>query len=83
MTKALPSISEVTTALGGIQAVADLTGRTYSAAAQDNRLGKFPAHTYLVMTDALAALGKSAPASLWGMTAPQERETAEPARWPS
>lgn len=73
MLQQLTSISEVIDALGGIQAVADLTGRKYMAAAQDKRLGKFPSRTRDVMTVALAEKGKTAPASLWGMLPVQER----------
>jgi len=72
----LATTKEVFEALGGIQAVADLTGRDYSAAAQDNRLGKFPSRTYKIMTEALAAKGRRAPASLWGQVAAQDQAAA-------
>lgn len=66
----LTTTGEVVDALGGIGAVAGLTGRKYTAA--HNWLGfqKFPSNTYLVMSAALAEKGKTAPASLWGMVEP-------------
>jgi hypothetical protein len=63
----LISTKDVIDALGGISAVADLTGRKYSAASNWPNFTKFPANTYLVLTRALAARGLRAPASLWGM----------------
>ncbi len=70
----LTTTREVTAALGGTKAVAHLTGRKYSAAANwvQDRNPQFPANTYVVMSDALAVIGKSAPASLWGMKIPAE-----------
>lgn len=76
MSEILEHTSSVIDALGGIAAVAKLTGRNYGAAAQWPHAASFPSNTYVVMTGALARIGKSAPASLWGMTATQERETA-------
>ena len=63
----LTSTGDVIAALGGVQAVAHLTGREYDAAWNWKRFPHFPPDTYLVMTDALKAKGKSAPASLWRM----------------
>jgi secreted protein with Ig-like and vWFA domain len=63
----LRTTREVVDALGGIQAVADLTGRNYDAASNWPRFKTFPADTYLVMTRALTEQGKTAPASLWRM----------------
>ncbi len=70
----LNTTREVAAALGGTKAVANLTGRKYSAAANwvQDRSPQFPANTYVVMSDALAAIGKSAPASLWGMKIPED-----------
>lgn len=72
----LRTTSEVIEALGGIAAVAALTGRKYTAA--HNWLGfeKFPSNTYVALTDALAAKGKTAPASLWGMVEPAAESAA-------
>jgi hypothetical protein len=72
----LTTTREVTAALGGIKAVASLTGRKYSAAGnwvQDSK-AQFPANTYVVLNAALAAIGKSAPPSLWGMKLPEETD---------
>lgn len=73
MGKILSTTADVIEELGGIGAVASLTGRKYGAAAQWPHFSSFPSNTYIVLTDALALKGKSAPASLWGMT--QGRET--------
>lgn len=54
-------------ALGGTTEVATLTGRNYKAAWIWRTFPTFPADTYLVMTDALAKRGHSAPPSLWRM----------------
>lgn len=69
----LSTTRDVVIALGGTKAVAALTARKYSAAANwvcDS--GQFPANTYVVLNAALASVGKSAPPSLWGMKLPLE-----------
>lgn len=68
----LNTTRDVVTALGGTKAVASLTGRKYSAAANWPLAGKFPANTFVAISSALAAVGKSAPPSLWGMKIPAE-----------
>lgn len=74
----LTTTREVTAALGGTKAVARLTGRKYSAAANwilgDN--AQFPANTYVALNAALAAIGRTAPPSLWGMKIPAEETAA-------
>lgn len=69
----LTTTRAVVTALGGTKAVAGLTGSKYSAVSnwllESN--GQFPANTYVVINAALAAIGKSAPVSLWGMKIPE------------
>lgn len=70
----LTTTRDVTAALGGIKAVANLTGSKYSAAAnwvQESK-AQFPAKTFVVLSAALAAVGKSAPPSLWGMKIPED-----------
>jgi hypothetical protein len=67
----LQTTQEVIEALGGVSAVAKLTGRTYNAAHNWRSFTTFPANTYVTMTVALAAQGKTAPASLWGMVEPE------------
>ncbi len=57
---------EVIKKLGGIKAVAELTGRKYSAAGNWNRGKRFPANTYRVLYMALLDRGFRAPASMWG-----------------
>ena len=76
MGRSLNSTSDVIEALGGIGAVATLTGRKYGAAAQWPHFSSFPSNTYLVLTEALMAKGLTAPAALWGMTAPQDHAAA-------
>jgi hypothetical protein len=68
----LRTTSEVIIALGGNRPVAELTRSTHKAVSNWRGFSKFPSNTYLAMTAALAAKGKTAPASLWGM-----RESAE------
>lgn len=75
MTAELTTTSAVVTALGGFQAVADLTGRKYNAVWNWAQAQNFPPNTYLVMTEELQRLGKSAPASLWKMTEPAEAQS--------
>ncbi len=63
---------EVVKALGGIDGVVRLTGASAdSVSAWQARLNRFPAKTYLVMTEALAEMGMSASPALWNMVASQ------------
>jgi hypothetical protein len=70
----LTTTREVAAALGGTKAVANLTGRKYSAAANwvQNKRPQFPTNTYVVLSAALASIGKTAPPSLWGMKTPED-----------
>lgn len=63
----LTTTAEVIDVLGGVAAVAELTGRRYGAAFNWKGFVKFPADTFVVMQDALRAAGCEAPVSLWGM----------------
>lgn len=63
-------------ALGGNVAVAELTGSKPKAVWNWRGFETFPSNTYVAMTAALLAKGKSAPASLWGMKAASEPERA-------
>lgn len=74
MDEVLRSTKDVIDALGGVRAVASLTGRNYPAAHAWLGMNRFPANTYLVLTAALHRDGKTAPPSLWGMA---EAEPAE------
>lgn len=74
----LDTFSEVMDALGGNQGVGELTGAKPSTLSMWRKANSFPSNTYVVITDALHAIGKTAPASLWGMKAPatSEQESA-------
>jgi len=74
----LSTTSEVMDALGGNLAVAELTGSKPKAVWNWRGFETFPSNTYVAMTEALRVIGKTAPASLWGMKAVEssERETA-------
>jgi len=77
--ESLPTTDDVIDALGGNAECARRIGyepKTVSAWRGWYR-GRFPAETYVVMQRELAAMGKTAPASLWGMAkAPSEGATA-------
>ena len=71
------TVREVIEALGGLAAVARLTGvETGTVSAWQARLGYFPARTYVAMTAALAERGCSAPLALWKMVEPMVGERA-------
>jgi len=72
----LETFSEVWDALGDRQGVADLTGAKPSTLSMWKKAGSFPSNTYVVMTEALRACGKTAPASLWSMKVPAEQGAA-------
>ncbi len=63
----LHTTTEVINALGGNRGVAAITARKPGAVSNWRNFKTFPANTYLRLTTALAAIGKRAPASLWGM----------------
>lgn len=70
----LRSTSEIIDALGGNQAVSELTGINNSGAVSNWRAqAAFPAWTYLSITRALEQTGKSAPDALWAMNPPRKR----------
>lgn len=71
----LTTTAEVIRALGGVTAVAAITGRKYSAAFNWQNFTKFPANTYVAMTAALQAKGLTAPDSLWGMVEAKQPES--------
>ncbi|WP_213287545.1 hypothetical protein [Bradyrhizobium sp. sGM-13] len=72
----LSTTSEVIDALGGNAAVAKITGSTVKAVWNWRGFETFPSNTYVALTDALRAIGKTAPPSLWGMKIPAEPERA-------
>ncbi|HWP88360.1 MAG TPA: hypothetical protein VNM70_10805 [Burkholderiales bacterium] len=61
----LRSARHVIGALGGIGAVAELTGSLRTAVHNWRAAKRFPASVYKVMTEALAERGATAPAALW------------------
>lgn len=69
----LTTTEDVIRELGGVHAVAALTGRKYNAAAHWVKFKTFPSNTYLSLKTALAAKGFSAPDSLWNMSSNMEK----------
>lgn len=67
----LRSASAVIEALGGNQAVGELTQRKAKTVWHWADTGEFPANTYLTITSALKARGKTAPDTLWSMKIPE------------
>ena len=66
--RAFTSTNQVLEALGGNAAVAALTGRWPGAVSNWRSLEHFPANTYVIMRDALLAMGHEAPPDwLWDM----------------
>lgn len=76
MMEELTTTSQVIKALDGNVAVAGLTGCHRKAVWNWNGFETFPSRTYVVMINALHRKGKTAPASLWGMTMPVESASA-------
>lgn len=68
--EAIETAEQVFNALGGNAAVEIITSSKPSTVSNWRSFGTFPSNTYVAMTEALAARGKSAPPSLWGMKAP-------------
>lgn len=66
----LETVAEVFAALGENPGVGAITGSQPSALSMWRAAGTFPSNTYVVLTDALRAVGKTAPDSLWKMRAP-------------
>jgi hypothetical protein len=71
MQSELSSADQVIEALGGIQALMDLTGRKYSAVHHWRSCGSFPSSTYLILTTELHRKGLTASPSLWRMRQPE------------
>jgi hypothetical protein len=68
----LQTAAEVIDELGGASIVAQLVGRTSPAVRNWRASGDFPATTYLIIRNALAEKGKTAPAALWRMVEPEQ-----------
>lgn len=68
MRRDLKTAEDVIDALGGLPALAKLTGRKDSGVPWNwKAAGRFPPNTFLLMQGALRARGYRAPAELWGM----------------
>jgi hypothetical protein len=72
----LSTTIEVMDALGGNLAVAEITRSKPKAVWNWRKSGVFPSNTYVAITGALLAKGKTAPPSLWGMKATGEGRAA-------
>ena len=63
----MPSVPLVIDALGGNQAVAELTHTTGKVVSHWRSTRKFPANSYTILKDKLHEMGLSAPDELWAM----------------
>lgn len=70
----LETADQVFDALGGNAGVEELTNSKPTRVANWRKAGSFPPNTYVAMTMALAANGKSAPAALWRMRSPVDAQ---------
>ncbi len=70
--ESLDTAEQVFDALGGYLGIAEIVGCKPNAASNWKTFGSFPANTYIALTEALHARGKTAPASLWRMKLPAE-----------
>ena len=71
----LNTTTAVMDVLGGNTPVAQLTGGSPTAVSNWRGFKTFPSNTYVAMTEALRAIGKTAPTSLWGMKVGAEQES--------
>ena len=76
MDSELTTATQVIKALGGPAKVAKLVGRGRRSQHVWNwgETGKLPSNTFLVLSQALERIGKTAPLELWDMTAPSNEE---------
>lgn len=72
----LETTEQVIETLGGNGPVAELTLSKPNAVSNWRGFKTFPSNTFVAITEALRARGKTAPASLWGMKMPAEPERA-------
>lgn len=72
----LETTTQVMDALGGNGPVEALTASKPSTVSNWRGFSTFPSNTYVAMIHALHAVGKTAPASLWGMKQSIEQESA-------
>jgi hypothetical protein len=66
----LETVADVFAALGDNPGVEAITGSKPSTLSMWRAAGSFPSNTYVVLTEALRAVGKTAPDSLWKMRSP-------------
>ncbi len=67
----LTTVDDIIVALGGKHNVAAKADVRFEAVCNWEREGSFPPRTYVAFQTELQRLGKTAPASLWRMIAPQ------------
>jgi len=72
----LETVDAVFTALGGPSGMQALTGSKPNTVSMWKAAKCFPSNTYLIITEALRTINKTAPASLWGMKQPADAESA-------
>lgn len=72
--EALTEVDAVVDALGGTGKVAALVGASVASVSNWRAAGRMPARTFLIMREALAAIGKAAPAALWSIDEPAKPE---------
>ena len=75
MPENLTTARDVIVALGGPKSVTELVGSSPQSVSNWQAANRFPARTYPILTDALAAHGYTAPSSLWPII---ERAEATP-----
>lgn len=73
MSSTLYTTTKIIEALGGAEAVGRLLNSNAKAIWNWRAHNKFPAHTYVVLRDALAAKQLKAPDHLWAMTRPARK----------
>lgn len=66
----LETTDAVIDAVGGTSAAAGLFGFDPRRVSNWRKAGRFPPETFLVLTAALRAIGKTAPSTLWSMHEP-------------
>lgn len=69
----IKSATEIIDALGGNIAVGRLTSSSAKAVSNWRAFDRLPPNTYLLVKEALAALGHTAPDHLWSMRLPQSQ----------
>ena len=76
----IESIAGVLQELGGYREVSRLCGAVDHAALMWRKRARLPRHTFVVLSQALAEKGHTAPAALWQMDQPGLARPLRPAR---